>query len=90
MVESDFTSVKGIIYMSLTENKVNYSYNEERKEAYGYDDIEVEVADTDKLAFPTLKPIYVVGEYLEPNFNENTFNEWEIELKPAEATSVVE
>ena len=90
MVESDFTSVKGIIYMSLTENKVNYSYNEERKEAYGYDDIEVEVADTDKLAFPTLKPIYVVGEYLEPNFNENTFNEWEIELKPAETTSVVE
>ena len=70
MIEADFTSVEGIIYMSLTEDKVNYQY----------DDREVDIADVDRLAFPTLNPTYTVGDYLIPNFGENTFNEWDIEL----------
>ena len=44
MVEADFTSVNGIIYMSLTENKVNLHY----------DDLVEDVADIDRLVFPTL------------------------------------
>jgi hypothetical protein len=44
MVEADFTSVEGIMYMSLTENKVNLQY----------DDLNVDVADIDKLIFPTI------------------------------------
>lgn len=72
MVEADFTSVQGIIYMSLTENKVNMEY----------DDLEVDVADTDKLVFPTLEPVYNVGEEIIPNFTEQTLNEWEIVLIP--------
>ena len=74
MMEADFTSVAGIIYMSLTENKVNF----------GYDDLEVDVADIDKLKFPTLNPVYIVGEEIIPNFNEQTLNEWEIVLIPPE------
>ena len=74
MVEADFTSVDGIIYMSLTENKVNYQY----------DDLDVDVADTDRLLFPTLEPIYNVGEEIIPNFTEQTLNEWEIVLVPPE------
>ena len=70
LVESDFTSVEGIIYLSLTESKVNYEY----------DDRDIDVADTDKLAFPILSPLYTVGDYLVPDFGENTFNEWQIEL----------
>lgn len=80
MVESDFTSVEGIIYMSLTEDKVNYEY----------DDRDVDVSDTDKLKFPTLAPAYTVGDYLIPDFGENTFDEWEIELVPPENTTLVE
>lgn len=72
LIEADFTSVEGIIYMSLTENKVNYQY----------DDREIDVADVDKLAFPVLQPIYYIGNYIIPDFGENTFNEWEIELIP--------
>lgn len=79
MVESDFTSVKGIIYMSLTESKVNYEY----------DDRDIDVADTDKLKFPILNPLYTVGDYLIPDFGENTFNEWEIELLPSEETDII-
>ena len=74
MVEADFTSVRGIIYMSLTENKVNFQY----------DDLNVDIADTDKLLFPTLEPVYVVGEEIVPNFTEQTLNEWEIVLIPPE------
>jgi hypothetical protein len=40
VVEYDHTSVPGIIYLSLTENKINSIY----------DDVENNVADTDKLA----------------------------------------
>lgn len=79
MVEADFTSVQGIIYMSLTENKVNMEY----------DDLEVDVADTDKLIFPTLQKVYTVGQEIIPEFNEQTLNEWEIVLTPPEDQQVV-
>ena len=72
MVEADFTSVQGIFYMSLTENKVNFQY----------DDLVVDVADTDKLKFPTLNPIYNVGDEIIPNFTDETLNEWEVVLVP--------
>ena len=79
LVESDFTSVAGIIYMSLTEGKVNYQY----------DDLNVDVADTDKLKFPELGSMYTVGEEIVPDFGEFTFNEWEIELIPTINENVV-
>lgn len=72
MVEADFTSVKGIIYMSLTENKVNFQY----------DDLDVDIADTDKLLFPTLQKVYNVDEEIIPDFTEQTLNEWQIVLIP--------
>ena len=78
MIEADFTSVSGIIYMSLTENKVNMEY----------DDLEVDIADTDKLLFPTLEPVYNIGEEIVPNFTEQTLNEWEIVLTPNDTTCV--
>ena len=74
MVEADFTSVQGILYMSLTENKVNFQY----------DDLNVDVADTDKLKFPTLDQVYNVGDEIVPNFTDETLNEWEIALVPPE------
>ncbi len=74
MVEADFTSVEGIIYMSLTESKVNFQY----------DDLNVDIADIDKLLFPTLDPIYNVGEEIIPHFTEQTLNEWEVVLVPPE------
>ena len=74
MIEADFTSVSGIIYMSLTESKINYQY----------DDRDIDVADTDRLVFPTLDKLYTVGDKIIPNFNEDTFNEWEVELIPPE------
>ena len=80
MIEADFTSVNGIIYMSLTENKVNFQY----------DDLNVDIADTDKLLFPTLEQVYNVGQQIIPNFTEQTFNEWEIALIPPEDSTVVE
>lgn len=63
MVEADFTSVKGIIYMSLTESKVNYIY----------DDLEIDLADTDKLAiyridFPETKQVFSIGSVVSPIF----------------------
>ena len=79
MIEADFTSASGIIYMSLTENKVNMEY----------DDLEADIADTDKLLFPTLEPVYVVGEEIVPNFTEQTLNEWEVVLSfPTESTCI--
>jgi hypothetical protein len=30
----------------------------------------VDVADTDKLIFPTLEPVYNVGDEIVPHFNE--------------------
>lgn len=44
VIEYDYTSVPGIIYLSLTENKINLIY----------DDIKNNIADTDKLADYTL------------------------------------
>lgn len=70
LIELDWTSVPGIIYLSLTESKVNYQY----------DDMNVDIADTDKLKFPVLAPVYAVNDVLTPDFGEDTFNEWEIEL----------
>jgi len=46
--------------------------------------LNVDIADTDKLLFPTLEPVYVVGEEIVPNFTEQTLNEWEIVLIPPE------
>ena len=79
MVEADFTSVQGILYMSLTENKVNLQY----------DDLNVDVADTDKLLFPTLEPVYSVGDEIIPNFTEQTLNEWQIVLVPEDNQTIV-
>lgn len=79
LIEADFTSVEGIIYLSLTENKVNYQY----------DDRDVDVADTDKWVFPKLLPTYQVGAVIEPIFEEGTLNEWEIELLIPDDTTVV-
>lgn len=80
LVELDWTSVPGIIYLSLTESKINYQY----------DDIDVDIADTDKLQFPALAPIYSVGDILDPDFGEFTFNEWEVELIPQEGAEYLE
>lgn len=61
MIESDFTSVKGILYMSLTENKVNFIY----------DNLKDDIADTDRLAeyridAPATQQIFTVGSQIEP------------------------
>jgi len=63
VVEYDHTSVPGIIYLSLTENKVNMVY----------DDLENDIADTDKIAkYELLAPeeiqTYEVGEEIKPLF----------------------
>ena len=73
VIECDWTSVEGIVYMSLTESKVNYQY----------DDTKVEVADLDRLKFPILQPLYTVGDYIVPEFEAQTWNEWEVELVPS-------
>ena len=80
VIECDWTSVEGIIYMSLTESKVNYEY----------DDRIVDVADLDRLQFPTLQAVYTVGDEIVPEFNAETFNEWEVVLQPPEDTTLVE
>lgn len=72
VIECDWTSVEGIVYMSLTESKVNYNY----------DDRDVDVAELDRLKFPTLQTIYNVNEEIVPEFTTETFNEWEIILIP--------
>ena len=78
IIECDWTSVEGIIYMSLTESKVNYQY----------DDRDIEVADLDRLKFPILQPLYIVGDSIVPEFEEDTLNEWEIELIPSDESLV--
>ena len=74
VIECDWTSVEGVIYMSLTESKVNYQY----------DDRDLDIADTDRYKFPILQPLYTVGDYIVPEFEEGTLNEWEIELTPSD------
>lgn len=64
VVEYDHTSVPGIIYLSLTENKVNLIY----------DDLEKDIADTDKMAqyelvVPEEKQVFKVGDTITPAFN---------------------
>ena len=73
VIECDWTSVEGVVYMSLTESKVNYQY----------DDREIEVADTDRYKFPELPALYKVGETVVPQFMTGTLNQWEIELRPS-------
>ena len=80
VIECDWTSVEGVIYMSLTESKVNYQY----------DDRENGIADTDRLTFPVLQPTYIVGDYIIPEFTGETWNEWEIELISPENTDLVQ
>jgi hypothetical protein len=70
VIECDWTSVEGIVYMSLTESKVNYQY----------DDRDIDVAATDRYKFPTLPTLYKVGEQIVPQFEADTLNQWEIEL----------
>ena len=74
VIECDWTSVDGIAYMSLTESKVNYQY----------DDRIVDIAELDRLKFPTLQTVYNVGDQIIPEFTTETFNEWEIVLIPPE------
>jgi len=75
VVEYDHTSVPGIIYLSLTENKVNMVY----------DDLENNIADTDRIAkYELLTPeevqTYEVGEEIKPLFTV-TKNGTPIELE---------
>lgn len=63
MIEADFTSVKGIIYMSLTENKVNFIY----------DDLVQDIADTDKIAKYRIDYLpsdehFMLGAEIKPTF----------------------
>ena len=63
VVEYDHTSVPGVIYLSLTEGKVNPFY----------DDLENNIADKDKLAnyqldMPELTQIFHLGDHIKPIF----------------------
>lgn len=63
-VEYDHTSVPGVMYISLTEEKVNYVY----------DDLENNIADTDKLAnyevvLPKEIQNFNIGDEVKPIFN---------------------
>ena len=63
VVEYDHTSVPGVIYLSLTEGKINPFY----------DDLENNIADIDKLAnyqldMPLLTQIFHLGDHIEPIF----------------------
>ena len=73
VIECDWTSVEGIVYMSLTESKVNYQY----------DNRDIDVAATDRYKFPLLPSLYKVGEVIVPQFEADTLNQWEIELRPS-------
>jgi len=74
VVEYDHTSVPGVIYLSLTEGKINKIY----------DDVEENIADMDKLAkyqllIPPLTQIFHLGDHIKPTFtltkNGQTCNE---------------
>lgn len=63
MVEYDHTSVPGIMYLSLTENKINLIY----------DDVDNNIADTDKLAVYNIETseelqLFKIGEEILPKF----------------------
>lgn len=74
VIECDWTSVEGISYLSLTESKVNYEY----------DDRDIDVAETDRYKFPELPALYRVGDTIVPQFEADTLNQWEIELSKPE------
>jgi hypothetical protein len=74
VIECDWTSVEGVVYMSLTESKVNYQY----------DNRDIDVADTDRYKFPELPTQYKVGDAIIPQFEAGTLNQWEIELRPSD------
>ena len=76
VIECDWTSVEGIVYMSLTESKVNYQY----------DDRDIDVADTDRYKFPELATRFNAGDTIVPQFEAGTLNQWEIELRPSDFT----
>ena len=80
VIECDWTSVEGIVYMSLTESKVNYQY----------DDRKLDVADTDRYKFPDLPTLYKVGEAIVPQFEAGTLNQWEIELIKPEDCDLID
>ena len=80
IIECDWTSVEGISYMSLTESKVNYEY----------DDRDIDVAETDRYKFPELPALYRVGDKIVPQFEAGTLNQWEIELKRPEGCDCVD
>ena len=80
VIECDWTSVEGISYMSLTESKVNYQY----------DNREIDVAETDRYKFPALSVLYKVGDVIIPQFEPDTLNQWEIELRPSDFNLVSE
>ena len=76
IIECDWTSVEGIAYMSLTESKVNYQY----------DDRDIDVAETDRYKFPVLPILYRTGDTIIPQFEADTLNQWEIELSSSDLT----
>lgn len=80
IIECDWTSVEGISYMSLTESKVNYQY----------DDRDIDVAETDRYKFPVLPTLYKVGDTIIPQFAADTLNQWEIEIRPSDFNLVTE
>ena len=80
VIECDWTSVEGISYLSLTESKVNYEY----------DDRDIDVAETDRYKFPELPALYRVGDIIVPQFEADTLNQWEIEMRPADFSLVSE
>ena len=80
VIECDWTSVEGIVYMSLTESKVNYQY----------DNTDIDVAATDKYKFPELSTEFKIGDTIIPQFEKDTLNQWEIELRPSDFTCVSE
>jgi len=63
VVEYDYTSVPGVMYVSLTEGKVNLLT----------DDLENDLADTDKIAIyelsmPSINQVFQLGEHINPVF----------------------
>lgn len=86
VVEYDHTSVPGIIYLSLTENKINLIY----------DDLDINLADTDKLAeyklaTPLDTQIFTVGEAINPTFTLTKNGipiSLDVELVPTDKTIV--
>ena len=64
LVEYDYSSVPGVIYLSLTENKVNQIY----------DDLDENIADLDReaqyeLLVPTETQIFAVGDIITPSYS---------------------